>query len=58
MIGAMARIGTVCDATTYGTNARSAQREWTNTIASAETQQRAEREPEQRLAEREERLRR
>ena len=30
MIGAMARIGTVWEATTYGTSARSARREWTN----------------------------
>ena len=32
--GAMARIGTVWDATTYGTKARSASREWTNRIPS------------------------
>ena len=43
--GAMARIGTVCDATTYGTSARSASREWTKKTPEAEAQQAAEDEP-------------
>ena len=34
-IGAIAMIGTVCDATTYGTSARSSRGECTKTIASA-----------------------
>ena len=33
-IGAIARIGTVCEATTYGRTPRSRSREWTSTTAS------------------------
>ena len=33
--GAIAMIGTVCEATTYGTSARSRMPEWTNTMARA-----------------------
>ena len=55
MSGARAMIGIVWLAMTYGTKARSASREWTNAVASAEAEQAAEHEPDERLAPRVER---
>ena len=48
--GARAMIGIVWLAMTYGTNARSASREWTNTVARPSPSRLPEHEPDERLA--------
>ncbi len=49
IIGASATMGMVWLATTYGTNARSASREWTKTVARMRPSDRPDDEPDERL---------